>query len=58
MLRHLPVAAAVAALTLVSFFQFPGHTFLQGSGGGTDRQGGQTKHDQQAQYSTCHQASP
>ncbi|MEK7755380.1 MAG: hypothetical protein AAB654_25875, partial [Acidobacteriota bacterium] len=28
MLRHLPVAAAVAALTLVSFFQFPGHTFL------------------------------
>jgi hypothetical protein len=29
MLRHLPVAAAVAALTLLSFFQFPGHTFLQ-----------------------------
>ncbi len=28
MLRHLPVAAAVALLTLVSFFQFPGHTFL------------------------------
>jgi len=29
MLRHLPVAAAIVALTLLSFFQFPGRTFLQ-----------------------------
>ncbi len=29
MLRHLPVAAAIVALTLISFFQFPGHTYLQ-----------------------------
>jgi hypothetical protein len=29
MRSHLAVAAAVAVLTLLSFFQFPGHTFLQ-----------------------------
>lgn len=29
MLRHLPVAAAIIALTLLSFFQFPGHTWLR-----------------------------
>jgi hypothetical protein len=28
-MKHLPVGAAIVLLTLLSFFQFPGHTFLQ-----------------------------
>src|SRR5258708_18998137 len=28
-MRHVPVAAAICVLTLLNFFQFPGHTYLQ-----------------------------
>jgi hypothetical protein len=28
-MKHLPVGGAIVLLTLLSFFQFPGHTFLQ-----------------------------
>lgn len=28
-MKHLPLAAAIAVLTLLGFFQFPGHTWIQ-----------------------------